>query len=67
MTMPEPVDPDPTPGAAGELRYADDDHDAWVVCPECGSDDALLKVYPTRGGRTGDRHFECPDCGRRTI
>lgn len=64
--MPDAVDDDPRIGLDGQARYADDDPDAWVVCPECGSEDAYQEVYPVRGGRTGERTFICPDCDRRS-
>jgi|AntRauTorcE11897_2_1112592.scaffolds.fasta_scaffold49902_2 DNA-directed RNA polymerase subunit RPC12/RpoP len=39
----------------------DGDPDDWVVCPDCGSTDATLTMFPE--DNDGDLH--CPDCDLR--
>lgn len=49
------------------------DQDRWIVCPECGSDDAHHETNPTYSYNgehevyDGDGHeLMCPDCGENT-
>lgn len=44
------------------MRLADYDRDDWIVCPNCGNDDAGLHTT-TGGEHAGEWHFECNDCG----
>ena len=52
---------EPTPAQeAARRKDTDDPRDAWVVCPECGSDEAVV-VYPR------DPYVACPECGAMEI